>query len=443
MSSKRRKESEAAAADSIQISPSKQLAAGSRVGKRTGAPTHTTTQISLKNVSNISNNISNLELSSTSVGQVFVVGSGDCAQLGLGPDVFEKERPAKIAYFDDLEICKVVAGGLHTLALSLEGKLYSWGCNDQKALGRSGEETEPAPVENLDSVFIVDMACGDSCSVALSRQGLVYAWGTFRGTNGIFGFAPGIETQPVPYLIPDFKGITQISAGTNHILAMAKDGKIYSWGIGEQNQLGRKIMTRNALGASLLPRPINFRPYRKTNKFTAVWCGGYHSVLVHESNALFSFGLNNYGQLGLDDLEEHDSPLQMEGIDEKNGIVEVGGGEHYSLVLDSLGQVWVCGRNDSGQLGLDPTLFPEHSATPIKIPDLPAIKSISCGAAFSLAVTHTGDLWAWGYGEMGQLANESSDAPVPFQIDLKGRHVIMATGGGQHTVMLIAPKQVE
>ena len=62
MSSKRRKESEAAAAaESIQISPSKQLAAGSRVGKRTGAPTHTTTQISLKNVSNISNNISNIE----------------------------------------------------------------------------------------------------------------------------------------------------------------------------------------------------------------------------------------------------------------------------------------------------------------------------------------------------------------------------------------------
>ena len=72
------------------------------------------------------------------VGSVFVVGSGDCAQLGLGPDVFEKERPARISYFSTgnntldeavendaapIHIVKVDAGGLHTLALSLEGKV--------------------------------------------------------------------------------------------------------------------------------------------------------------------------------------------------------------------------------------------------------------------------------------------------------------------------------
>ena len=59
----------------------------------------------------------------TEPGLVFVVGSGDCAQLGLGPDIFEKERPGKIAFFDELEIVWVVAGGLHTLALSKSGKV--------------------------------------------------------------------------------------------------------------------------------------------------------------------------------------------------------------------------------------------------------------------------------------------------------------------------------
>jgi regulator of chromosome condensation len=57
------------------------------------------------------------------IGQVFVVGSGDCGQLGLGTDVFEKERPGKLAYFDELEIVQVFAGGLHTLALSKKGKV--------------------------------------------------------------------------------------------------------------------------------------------------------------------------------------------------------------------------------------------------------------------------------------------------------------------------------
>jgi alpha-tubulin suppressor-like RCC1 family protein len=59
------------------------------------------------------------------VGQVFVVGSGDCGQLGLGPDVFEKERPAKLEYFDDKNIVAVFAGGLHNMALSIDGKVKS------------------------------------------------------------------------------------------------------------------------------------------------------------------------------------------------------------------------------------------------------------------------------------------------------------------------------
>jgi alpha-tubulin suppressor-like RCC1 family protein len=66
----------------------------------------------------------------------------------------------------------VVAGGLHTLALSKTGKVYSWGCNDQKALGRAGEESEPHQVTDLDHILVVKIACGDSCSVALTDQGV-------------------------------------------------------------------------------------------------------------------------------------------------------------------------------------------------------------------------------------------------------------------------------
>jgi regulator of chromosome condensation len=134
-------------------------------------------------------------------------------------------------------------------------------------------------------------------------------------------------------LIPELKNIVQISAGANHVIAVAQDGKIYSWGIGEQGQLGRKVMTRNAHEASLLPRPINFRPYRRTAKFPFAFCGGYHTILVHESNELFAFGLNNYGQLGLGDLEEHQIPDLVEGIDTTSAIKCVSGGEHFTVIL--------------------------------------------------------------------------------------------------------------
>ena len=74
--------------------------------------------------------------------------------------------------------------------------------------------------------------------------------------------------------------------------------------------------------------------------------------------------------------------------------------------------------------------------------DLENIKSISCGASFSLAVSkeQSDNLWAWGYGEMGQLANGSEDADEPFEVAIKSRHVIDACAGGQHSLFLLSKK---
>ncbi len=91
-------------------------------------------------------------------------------------------------------------------------------------MGRSGEETEPAPVEGLDNEFIVQVACGDSISAALTKQGTVYAWGTFRGSNGIFGFYPSIDVQDVPKLLDGLQKVVSIAAGTNHLVAITREG---------------------------------------------------------------------------------------------------------------------------------------------------------------------------------------------------------------------------
>ena len=84
-------------------------------------------------------------------------------------------------------------------------------------------------MQGLDKEFIVSVTCGDSVTAALTREGRVYAWGTFRDNTGIFGFAPGIKEQALPYLMPDLKGIVQINAGTNHLVAVARDGKFLGW----------------------------------------------------------------------------------------------------------------------------------------------------------------------------------------------------------------------
>lgn len=92
---------------------------------------------------------------------VFVYGSGECEQLGinsphllntftgLGDDQpFEIKKPRRIPIFDmggavANRILKIACGGMHTVALSSLGKIYTWGCNDDGALGRDGAENQP------------------------------------------------------------------------------------------------------------------------------------------------------------------------------------------------------------------------------------------------------------------------------------------------------------
>ncbi|KAI9105968.1 regulator of chromosome condensation 1/beta-lactamase-inhibitor protein II [Phlyctochytrium arcticum] len=389
-------------------------------------------------------------------GEVFVVGSGDCGQLGLGPDVFEKEKVALLQDLKDKHIVHVVAGGLHNIAIDASGKLYSWGCNDQKALGRDGEETVPARVEGLDDKVVVDVACGDSITAALTSDGQVYTWGTFRSSNGIFGFYPGILIQDRPFLMKELpKHIVQIDAGANHLVALSKEGKMFTWGVGEQGQLGHRVLSRRTKEGSLVPRAINFYPRgisapgrRAKRTFNRIYCGGYSTYLVHDTERVYAYGLNNYGQLGVGPTEgEVADPMLIDSLDHTNGVQQIVGGEHHTLLLDKKGHVFAFGRGDSGQLGVGGT--PERFDTPQQIAGLENITSVSANGSFSLAISATSaagsnEFYTWGYGDMGQLANSGGgDEEVPFEVPLKGREIISASAGGQHSVLLLQPKKLQ
>jgi len=100
---------------------------------------------------------------------VYVYGSGECEQLGLGDDQpFSIKKPRKPAIFDTgpgfpaRSIIKIGCGGMHTAALTSSGSLYTWGCNDEGALGRSDAENMPMLVDPALDVPVTDFSCGDS-----------------------------------------------------------------------------------------------------------------------------------------------------------------------------------------------------------------------------------------------------------------------------------------
>lgn len=110
------------------------------------------------------------------------MGQGDVGQIGLGPDVLEKSRPALVEKLSD--VVDAVAGGMHTVCLTAQGEIYTFGCNDEGALGRDtsqeGSEFEPGRVHLPGKAKLI--SAGDSHSAALLEDGRVFIWGTFRVT---------------------------------------------------------------------------------------------------------------------------------------------------------------------------------------------------------------------------------------------------------------------
>lgn len=116
---------------------------------------------------------------------VFVYGSSECDQLGkflilykrigleLGEDdLHEVKRPKRLSIFDmsiagvelKVPVCKLVCGGMHTVAIAPSGAVYTWGCNDEGALGRPGTEDRPLFVSSL-PIRCTDASAGDSHTV--------------------------------------------------------------------------------------------------------------------------------------------------------------------------------------------------------------------------------------------------------------------------------------
>lgn len=173
-----------------------------------------------------------------------------------------------------------------------------------------------------------------------------------------------------------------------------------------------------------------------------VYGGAYHSFVLTQRCNVYAFGLNNMGQLGLGSLEPGHTatPMLVEGLEDK-GICQLSAGEHHSLAINEDGEVYSFGRGDSGQLGVEDGT--EQEATPRRVASLEGVRvrTIRSGSHQNVAATHTGDMYSWGFGEMGQLCNgKNGDERVPALVEteeLAGLAVIDAASGAQHSVLLV------
>ncbi|KAJ5708035.1 Ran exchange factor Prp20/Pim1 [Penicillium malachiteum] len=410
---------------------------------------------------------------------VYVCGEGSSGELGLGTakNVIDVKRPRLNALLaaDKVGVVQVAVGGMHCVALTHDNQIYTWGVNDQGALGRetnwdggykdvdasdsdsddedSGlnpKESTPTAIPNNafpEGTVFVEVAAADSSSFALTDDGLVYGWGTFRSNDGILGFDPVNKVQNTPVLIPDLKKIKHLTCGANHVLALNDKGSVFSWGSGQQNQLGRRIVERNKLNG-LQPREFGL-----PKNIVHIGSGSYHSFAVHSTGKVYAWGLNSFGATAIregagDDEAAIVHPVVVKSLSDKN-ITQVCGGSHHSIARTASGECLVWGRLDGFQSGLkvdalsddavikDERNRPRILIEPTTVPGINA-KVVAAASDHSLAIDADGRAWSWGFSATYQTGQGTQDdievATIIDNTAVRGKQLNWAGAGGQFSV---------
>ncbi|GAP89474.1 putative rcc1 domain-containing protein [Rosellinia necatrix] len=421
---------------------------------------------------------------------VFVFGEGSSGELGLGSKKNEGKRPIDVKRprlnhnldAEKVGIVDVACGGMHAVALTKDNRVLTWGVNDDKALGRDTTwdggvrdadaedsdsdddddtgvnplESTPAQIEKgelEDHDVICKVAATDSASFLLTTDGFVFGWGTFRGADGIIGFAKDIRVQPTPMLIAPLQDITNIACGSNHVIAVDIHGKVWTWGSGGQYQLGRKPITRHGgPTATLQPQPCGM--FGKRHYAVGIAAGSYHSFYIDNNQRVWSWGLNNYSQTGhFEDTGKDDAmilqPKMVESLKDAN-IKMIAGGEHHSVARTGDGKLLTWGRVDGHQVGQPASLFTEDNSMfdengrprillqPTPVPEINT-KFVAAGVDTSFVIDNTGHVYSWGFSANYQTGQGTTDdIEVPTKIDntaIRDRDIIWAGAGGQYSML--------
>ena len=126
----------------------------------------------------------------------------------------------------------VACGGFHTVAATDDGGVWSFGSGLFGALGHGNKEDQASPsrIHHLGKIRIVAVAAGFAHSIALSAEGFVWTWGC--GEYGRLGHG-NEDDMTLPNKIQgkfDGQPVQLISAGYSHSIAVTEDGILWAWG---------------------------------------------------------------------------------------------------------------------------------------------------------------------------------------------------------------------
>jgi alpha-tubulin suppressor-like RCC1 family protein len=211
-------------------------------------------------------------------------------------------------------------------------------------------------------------------------------------------------------------------------MALSLQGTVWTWGLNRDGQLGDG--TSGDAANKLSPVEI-----QGLTGVIGIAAGGTHSVALKDDGTVWTWGDNQFGQLGNASTQSVSSPQQVTAL---SNVIDIAAGYAHSVALCADGTVWAWGLNTNGQLGAGTTAQP---AIPVEVIGLSNIREIGCGSSHCFAIDSTGSVWGWGNNDAGQLGDRSKVNQVhPVQIELED--IIAVTAGDRFSLFLDANGQV-
>jgi hypothetical protein len=323
----------------------------------------------------------------------------------------------------------LAAGGRHNLALLTDGTVMAWGDNTFGQLGDATTGTNndaemPVAVAGLSGVTAI--AAGAEHSLALLSNGTVMAWGD--NSAGQLGDGTRLS-RDVPVPVKGLSGVTAISAGLLFSVAALSNGTVMTWGSNSHGELGIGNNTDSAL-------PVTVPGLGGVKTVAA---GEQHALALLANGTAEAWGANDSGELGDGDSTHGSSPVPVK-VRRLTGATAISAGSEHSVALLKSGMVMAWGGNGFFQLAR-PNGFPGgigSSNVPLVIHGIKPAKAIVAAGMFTLTVTTSGTVQAWGDNAFGQLGNNSTSTnDVPVTVTGLSRALAVAAGG-VHSLALVA-----
>lgn len=390
-------------------------------------------------------------------GVVLSAGGGQHGSLGQGDAVTQLSVLTPIRALEAYRVVAVSAGGHHSLVLTEEGRVFSFGNGLHGRLGHGNEETcfEPRRIAFFDTTAgVAKISAGTTHSLALTKDGKAYSFGfgmfgrlghgdetdqllpreiTLRG----HGASPPVgdrveenETDPV---------IEHVAAGYFHSLLLTTDGRVYSFGAGVMGALGHGDRDKR-----LRPTMIEALADRR---IVSMACGSANTLVLDDEGRVFFFGLD-YSEFPKFTEGQARFVLLPSALGLAEEITEVRAGEGHCLLLTREGKLLAFGLGKNGRLGLGDETN-RLAPTAVTFPSNGTVRDIACGAKHGLALVDVpGEgprLYAFGSGDQGQLANghrQDRASPTATTTSLPAllhQHIVPAaiSAGKAHSLVLL------